>query len=170
MLGHFFGSSGRKQIGAERFSEWIESIKKEILQAEFNLYSDPVYFESKWFPWGKKDTLKDQSISMKQFAATLISSAAIDQLAELIPRVMSVAESKHQVDFHEFCQFHLVIERYFSDIIGALSLSDAPGDSITIERFIKAAKVVGNVDLHPSMVQTLFYLFSTRGREIELNI
>lgn len=171
LLRHFFGRTGTKHVNADQFCAWIESLKAQILRAEFHLYLDDgaqtAATDTKSNSWWSWFSISEKpaaaSISMQQFAATLISSAPIEDLALLIPRVEAMsttAAAVNGVTLREFCEFHLTMQRHFTDILGALSFTGT--DIISVDQFIKATKVVSDVELDPALVRTLFRLFASQ--------
>ena len=91
----------------------------------------------------------------------MISSAPVDELSRLIPRVLAIEKGKVAISFEEFCYFHMTLQRHFKDIVEALVLYHTNTSArIGVESFVKAAKVVCNVELPRHLVRVLLLVFS----------
>ncbi|EQC39562.1 hypothetical protein SDRG_02998 [Saprolegnia diclina VS20] len=147
LLQHFFGKHGKKKITAKEFIAVIQSLKEHLLRAEFDLYAT------------ERNGVK--SISVHDFAVTLISCLDPKHLPSLLPRLQLLAASDERVSWQEFVLFHSVIQNHLEGIKLAFELR--PEDEVNEEDFIKAAYIVSGVRLPEHIMAMVFRVFDANG-------
>ncbi|CAI5710245.1 unnamed protein product [Hyaloperonospora brassicae] len=135
----------RKKITAEDLTEALDVLCKKILRAEFDLSAtrDPL--------------AKQQTMTVHDFALTLISHLDPDKLPPYLERVQALNASDDVVTWNEFCTFHFTVRSYLRDIELACELTKA--QEITEADFIRAARIVSGVELSFPVVQLAFHIF-----------
>ncbi|OQR91807.1 hypothetical protein THRCLA_08866, partial [Thraustotheca clavata] len=149
LLNHFFGKNGKKKITSKEFIAVIQSLKEQLLKAEFDLYAsqDP------------KDGKK--YISVHDFAVTLISCLDPKYLPSLLPRLQQLTSSDERVSWTEFVTFHSVIQNHLDGIKLAFELR--PDDEVNEDDFIKAALIVSGIRLPEHIMAMVFRVFDENG-------
>ncbi|OQR93031.1 hypothetical protein ACHHYP_03021 [Achlya hypogyna] len=148
LLQHFFGKHGKKKITAKEFIAVIQTLKEHLLRAEFDLYA-------------AKSKDGAVSISVHDFAVTLISCLDPKHLPSLLPRLQLLAASDERVSWPEFVLFHSVIQNHLEGIKLAFELR--PDDEINEEDFLKAAYIVSGVRLPERIMAMVFRIFDANG-------
>uniref|UniRef100_A0AAV1TME3 EF-hand domain-containing protein n=1 Tax=Peronospora matthiolae TaxID=2874970 RepID=A0AAV1TME3_9STRA len=134
----------KKKVIAKDLAEALDVLRKKVLRAEFDLSAtrDPL--------------AKQQTMSVRDFALTLISHLDPDQLPPFLERVQALNASHAVVAWAEFCAFHFTVRNYLPDIKLAFEVTKA--QVITEADFIRAAHIVSGVELSFPVVQLAFHI------------
>ncbi|KAF1777311.1 EF-Hand 1, calcium-binding site [Phytophthora cactorum] len=100
---------------------------------------------------------KQQTMSVHDFALTLISCFDPEKLPPYLDRVQELNASDGVVTWDEFFAFHFNVQCNLPDIKLAFELTGA--DEITEADFVRAAHVVSGVELSSPVVQLAFRIF-----------
>ncbi|KAG7377234.1 Calcium uptake protein 1, mitochondrial [Phytophthora pseudosyringae] len=139
-----FGRFG-KTITAKDLEAALDALRKQILRVEFDLYATV------------NPLTKQQTMSVHDFALTLISCFDPEKLPPYLDRVQALNASDGVVTWEEFFTFHFNVQSNLSDIKLAFELTGA--EEITEADFIRAAHVVSGVELSSPVVQLAFRIF-----------
>ncbi|ETI55097.1 hypothetical protein F441_02171 [Phytophthora nicotianae CJ01A1] len=144
-----FGRFG-KTISAKDLEAALDGLRQQILRAEFDLYAtvNPLTMQ--------------QTMSVHDFALTLISCFDPEKLPPYLDRVQALNASDGVVTWDEFFEFHFNVQSNLPDIKLAFELTGA--DEITEADFIRAAHVVSGVELSSPVVQLAFRIFDEDGK------
>ncbi|KAE9099342.1 hypothetical protein PF010_g15229 [Phytophthora fragariae] len=140
LFGHFSKTITAKDLGAA-----LDELRKQILRAEFDLYATV------------NPLTKEPTMSIHDFALTLVSCFDPDKLPPYLDRVQALNASDGMVTWEEFFAFHFNVQSHLPDIKLAFELTGA--DEITEADFIRAAHVVSGVELSSPVVQLAFRIF-----------
>ncbi|EGZ12772.1 hypothetical protein PHYSODRAFT_316363 [Phytophthora sojae] len=140
LFGHF-----SKTITAKDLGEALDELRKQILRAEFDLYATV------------NPLTKEQTMSVHDFALTLVSCFDPDKLSPYLERVQELNASEGVITWEEFFAFHFNVQSHLPDIKLAFELTGA--DEVTEADFIRAAHVVSGVELSSPVVQLAFRIF-----------
>ncbi|KAL4110940.1 hypothetical protein PRIC1_002624 [Phytophthora ramorum] len=139
-----FGRFG-KTITSKDLEAALNALRKQILRAEFDLYATV------------NPLTKEQTMSVHDFALTLISCFSPEKLPPYLDRVQALNASDGVVTWEEFFAFHFNVQSNLPDIKLAFELTGA--DEITEAEFIRAARVVSGVELSSPVVRLAFRIF-----------
>ncbi|KAG2772010.1 hypothetical protein PC129_g17267 [Phytophthora cactorum] len=139
-----FGRFG-KTITAKDLEAALDVLRQQILRAEFDLYATV------------NPLTKQQTMSVHDFALTLISCFDPEKLPPYLDRVQELNASDGVVMWDEFFAFHFNVQCNLPDIKLAFELTGA--DEITEADFVRAAHVVSGVELSSPVVQLAFRIF-----------
>ncbi|TDH73917.1 hypothetical protein CCR75_008893 [Bremia lactucae] len=143
-----FGLFG-KTITAIELEVTLDKLRKQILRAEFDLYATV------------HPLTKQQTVSVHDFALTLISGHDPKKLPPYLDRVQALNACDDVVTWDEFCTFHFNVQHNLPDIKLAFELTGA--DEITEAEFIRAARIVSGVELSSPVVELAFRIFDENG-------
>lgn len=147
---YLFGRFGKNKIRASDVQNALDLLRKQILQAEFDLYAKP-------HPKDKNVRV----ISVHDFAITMISCFDADRLPPYLERVELLNSSNELVTWDDFYKFHFHVHNHVADIKLAFELTGT--EEITETDFIRAAQVVTGVELSFPVVQLAFRVFDMNG-------
>ncbi|KAG1689666.1 hypothetical protein DVH05_002024 [Phytophthora capsici] len=144
LIKFLFGRFG-KTITANDLGAALDVLRKQILRAEFDLYATV------------NPLTKEQTMSVHDFALTLVSCFDPEKLPPYLDRVQTLSASDGVVTWEEFSTFHFNVQSNLPDIKLVFDLTGA--DEITEADFIRAARVVSGVELSSPVVQLAFRVF-----------
>ncbi|ETV94291.1 hypothetical protein, variant 3 [Aphanomyces invadans] len=156
---HFFGKNGKKKITAREFVAVVQSLKESLLRAEFDMYATKDSVVAGTAP---SANAKEGTISVHDFAVTMISCFDPKHLPAMLDRLHLLRATDERVSWTEFREFHSVIQNHLADIKLAFELQRG-GDEITEDDFIKAAYIVSGERLPAHVVSMAFRVFDMDG-------
>ncbi|KAJ8533406.1 hypothetical protein ON010_g13850 [Phytophthora cinnamomi] len=148
LFGHFSKTITAKDLGAA-----LDELRKQILRAEFDLYATV------------NPLTKEQTMSVHDFALTLVSCFDPEKLPPYLDRVQALNASDGAITWEEFFAFHFNVQSHLPDIklafelTGADEITEALGLCFLAADFIRAARVVSGVELSSPVVQLAFRIF-----------
>nr|CCA17779.1 conserved hypothetical protein [Albugo laibachii Nc14] len=147
LIAHLFEDS--KSISSTEFENVLDTLRTQLLHEEFEVYATQPLKNHEY------------SISVHDFAITLIAGCEPHQLKLYLNRLSKLHASKERVNWTEFYNFHFHIQHNLRDIQLALEL--AGKDEITETDFIRAVAIVCEIELSYPVMQQIFHVFDRNG-------
>jgi len=140
----FFGKDGKGSCDYATFSAFLQRLHLEVLRLEF--FSNA--------------TDAHDTISLKDFARSIISYVDRDDVADLTKRAASLAGDAGRISFDQFSLVNKVVANLPS-LQYALHLSST--SALSKPDFRRAVRVAVDVDLPDAVVDVLFRLFDSNN-------
>ncbi|KAJ3022285.1 hypothetical protein HKX48_006597 [Thoreauomyces humboldtii] len=140
----FFGLRGEKSMVYEEFIDFMRRLHLEVLKLEFHQFRvDP----------------GSDSISMRDFALSLISYAPPRKLKQLSERADRITTVDERVSFDQFYEFDQMIRTRLHDLGLAYKLYNSMDQGLDRRDFRRVVKAVTTTELTVGQVDTIFDMF-----------
>eukprot|EP01111_Echinosteliopsis_oligospora_P004904 TRINITY_DN1801_c0_g1_i1.p1 TRINITY_DN1801_c0_g1~~TRINITY_DN1801_c0_g1_i1.p1 ORF type:complete len:426 (+),score=105.56 TRINITY_DN1801_c0_g1_i1:78-1280(+) len=139
-LDHYF--TGGKNLTLDKFAGFLTQLKKDVLQMEFDLYSQGNKFVSQ----------RDFGILLASYANAQNFSDFIDRAGKFNPQPDAA------YSFDQFANFNKLLE-HLDQIEVAMKLYQMNGRAFRKEDFQRLAKIICNTDLNPKVLETIVSIF-----------
>ncbi|CEG44456.1 calciumbinding atopy-related autoantigen [Plasmopara halstedii] len=135
----------KKTISAKDLEAALNLLRTKILRFEYDMYATV------------DQLTKQQSMSVHDFALTLISCFDPEKLPPYLERVQALTESDGAVTWDDFFTFHFNVQSNLTDIKAALELIGV--DEIKEADFTRAVRVASGTELSSPVVRLAFRIF-----------
>ncbi|BAT78135.1 Calcium uptake protein [Vigna angularis] len=146
LVEYLFGKDGRGRLKHDKFVQFIRDLHDEIVRLEFAHYN----YKSR------------KTISAKDFARSIVSSADLSHLGRLLELVDELSKDPRlkdvRITFEEFKNFSELRKKLLPFSLAIFSFSDVQG-LITRDDFQRAASHVCGLSLSDNVVEIVFHLF-----------
>jgi len=144
LLEHFFGKAGNKELDFKTFEEFLMRLQAEVLKLEFFSY----------------DVGDGDTISMKDFARSIVSYANHRELDDYAKRIEKLPDYQHRVTYEEFASFNVIVQN-MDGIQYAISLfsESSKVDNFTRTDLRRAIKACTGMILHDDVLDMIFHIF-----------
>ncbi|KAK6248303.1 hypothetical protein QUC31_019868 [Theobroma cacao] len=146
LVEYFFGRDGKTCLKHDTFVQFLRDLHDEILKLEFAHYDYKIH----------------GTISAKDFALSLVASAEISHINELLDRVDKLDNESHlrdlRITFEEFKNFAELRKRLQSFSLAIFSYGKVNG-VLTKKDFQRAASQVCGIAITDSVVDIIFHVF-----------
>eukprot|EP01027_Heterolobosea_sp_BB2_P009034 GEZU01013376.1.p1 GENE.GEZU01013376.1~~GEZU01013376.1.p1 ORF type:complete len:327 (-),score=98.37 GEZU01013376.1:37-1017(-) len=147
IIRHFFGEDGNKKLSLEEFQNFLENLHRGILYIEFNHF----------------DVHGTGELSPRDFALSLIAHTNLSHMSDYVKRAEALRNREGKITFEKFQQFRELL-RNLDDIQEAMIMyRTGVNGAFTKEDFVRAAKVIANIDVDPLQADILFFVFDRDG-------
>ncbi|XP_074591837.1 calcium uptake protein, mitochondrial-like isoform X1 [Curcuma longa] len=147
LIEHFFGRDGMGSLQHDKFVQFLRDLHDEIVRLEFAHYD----FKSRG------------TISAKDFALSMVASADMNHINELLDRADELDSSSLRnihISFEEFKAFAELRKRLKPLSVAIFSYGKVNG-LLTKQDFIRAASHVCGISLTENVVDVIFHVFDT---------
>ncbi|KAB2629242.1 calcium uptake protein 1 [Pyrus ussuriensis x Pyrus communis] len=146
LLEYFFGKDGKDSLEIDKFVKFLRDLQDEMVRLEFSHY----------------DYKLRGTILAKDFALSMVASADMCHLSNLLDRVEELSNKPHlrdvRITFEEFKNFAELRKKLQPFSLALFSYGKANG-MLTREDFQRAASHVCGVSLTDNVVDIVFQLF-----------
>ncbi|KAI9090447.1 hypothetical protein DFS34DRAFT_697891 [Phlyctochytrium arcticum] len=140
----FFGEKGERSMVYDEFIDFMRRLHLEVLKLEFYRFDvEP----------------NTQSISMRDFALSLINYAPPLQLKKLIERADSLPNYQERITFQQFYDFDQMIKTRLHDLGLAYKLSSSMEQGLDRKDFKRVVKAVTKTDLTDGQIDVIYEMF-----------
>ncbi|KAI8922498.1 hypothetical protein DFJ77DRAFT_446851 [Powellomyces hirtus] len=144
----FFGHKGEKSMVYDEFIDFMRRLHLEVLKLEFHQFNvDPA----------------TETISMKEFALSLINYAPAKTLPKLIARADALPTYPERVSFGQFYEFDQMVRTRLHDLGLAYRLYNSMESGLDRADFKRVVKAVTKTDLTPGQVDVIYAMFDING-------
>ncbi|XP_021277153.1 calcium uptake protein, mitochondrial-like [Herrania umbratica] len=148
LVEYFFGRDGKTCLKHDTFVQFLRDLHDEILKLEFAHYDYKIH----------------GTISAKDFALSMVASADISHINELLDRVDKLDNESNlrdrRITFEEFKNFAELRKRLQSFSLAIFSYGKVNG-VLTKKDFQRAASQVCGIAITDSVVDIIFHVFDT---------
>ncbi|KAM1507854.1 hypothetical protein TB2_016887 [Malus domestica] len=146
LVEYFFGKDGKDSLQLDKFVKFLRDLQDEMVRLEFSHY----------------DYKLRGTILAKDFALSMVSSADMSHLSNLLDRVEELSNKPHlrdmRITFEEFKSFAELRKKLQPFSLALFSFGKVNG-MLTREDFQRAASHVCGVSLTDNVVEIVFQLF-----------
>ncbi|TQD94726.1 hypothetical protein C1H46_019669 [Malus baccata] len=146
LVEYFFGKDGKDSLQLDKFVKFLGDLQDEMVRLEFSHY----------------DYKLRGTILAKDFALSMVSSADMSHLSNLLDRVEELSNKPHlrdvRITFEEFKSFAELRKKLQPFSLALFSFGKVNG-MLTREDFQRAASHVCGVSLTDNVVEIVFQLF-----------
>ncbi|KAL4029167.1 hypothetical protein IC575_012391 [Cucumis melo] len=146
LVEYFFGEDGKGSLHHDKFVQFLRQLHEEILILEFSHY----------------DFKSQGSISVKDFALSIVASADINHIDKLLDRVEALNKEPHfkniRITYEEFKDFAELRKKLESFSLAIFSYGKVNGE-LTKQDFQRAASQVCGVSITKNVVDIIFHIF-----------
>ncbi|CAN6540361.1 unnamed protein product [Malus baccata var. baccata] len=146
LVEYFFGKDGKDSLQLDKFVKFLGDLQDEMVKLEFSHY----------------DYKLRGTILAKDFALSMVSSADMSHLSNLLDRVEELSNKPHlrdvRITFEEFKSFAELRKKLQPFSLALFSFGKVNG-MLTREDFQRAASHVCGVSLTDNVVEIVFQLF-----------
>ncbi|XP_050219851.1 calcium uptake protein, mitochondrial [Mercurialis annua] len=150
LMEYFFGKDGKGCLHHDKFVQFLRDLDNEMLRLEFAHY----------------DYKSRKTISAKDFALSMVASADLSHLDNLIDRVDEVNNAADlrdiRITFQEFKKFAELRKKLLPFSLALFSYGEMNG-LLTKDDFQRAASHVCGVSLTNNVVDIIFHVFDTNS-------
>lgn len=146
LVEYFFGKDGNERLQHDKFVQFLRELRDEMLRLEFDHY----------------DYKRQKSISVKDFALSMVASADMSHLDRLLDRADELNDRPllrgTRITFEEFKNFAELRRKLHPFSIALFSYGKVNG-LLTRKDFKRAAFHVCGLSLSDTVIDIIFHLF-----------